>query len=112
MFAGDGVPYGSKLPRREPGQGYGVLILFCYSASFSSSAFFSSTPDWAQPYSQFHGSVRHTPSAKGMKMDSRPTAARIQQYHMPPTMAAGLVRRASLVTVALVSAAALSSCAP
>ena len=108
MFAEDGVPYGSKLPRREPGQ----RCIFRYSASFSSSAFFASTPDWAQPYSQFHGSLRHTPSAKGMKMDSRPTAARIQQYHMPPTMAAGLVRRASVVTVALVSAAALSSCAP
>ena len=72
----------------------------------------AATADWAQPYSQFQGSLRQTPSAKGMKMDSRPTAASIQQYHIPPTMAAGLVRRASLLTVALVRAAALRSCAP
>ena len=72
----------------------------------------AATADWAQPYSQFHGSFRQTPSAKGTKMDSRPTAARIQQYHIPPTMAAGLVCRASEVTVALARAAALSSCAP
>ena len=45
-------------------------------------------------------------------MDSRPKAARNQQYHIPPTIPAGLVYSSGEVTVALASAAALSSCAP
>ena len=56
------------------------------AASFSSRAFLAATLDSAQSYSQFQGSLRQTPSAKGRKMDRMPKAARNQQYHREPRM--------------------------
>ena len=73
--------------------------------------FLAATLDSAQSYSQFQGSLRQTPSAKGMKMDRMPKAARNQQYHREPRMLAALMV-VPLVTVALHREEATRSCAP
>ena len=77
----DRAPQGARsfFSKRHAGQ-MGVCADSCRSSS--REAFLAATPDSATSYSQFQGSLRQMPSAKGMKMERMPTAARIQQYHI------------------------------
>ena len=54
------VPYADGVCRKDPWNWeYGCA----QSDVEARKALLASTPDWAQPYSQFQGSLRHTPSA-------------------------------------------------